>query len=357
MNEELEKFIRMSKYAGERFDLVQAGSGNSSVKLKNNIMLVKASGFLLSDVEHNKGYVKVDNKKVMGILENNELLKLSKKERDSLVSRHISDAVIESDSKPSIETFLHALLSNYTLHIHPIAVNAVTCRQDWKEILKGLFDKAVMVNYKTPGIDLALELKKEVEIFIDTYEQKPKVIFLQNHGLIVTSDNFEDIWQTTEDVLEKTENCLNIDLSKYKLTTKISGLLNKAENNYLVSYLSDDIEINKILKTNKDLFFTQPFCPDKMVFCGINAAELKSLDDIEAVRDYKIKYNELPKVLIFRDNIFFAAKNIRKARESEEIFKFHLLALTMARDSVNYLSTEETSYIGNWEAEKYRQRI
>ena len=94
-----------------------------------------------------------------------------------------------------------------------------------------------------------------------------------------------------------------------------------------------------------------------MVFCGINAAELKSLDDIEAVRDYKIKYNELPKVLIFRDNIFFAAKNIRKARESEEIFKFHLLALTMARDSVNYLSTEETSYIGNWEAEKYRQRI
>ena len=135
MNEELEKFIRMSKYAGERFDLVQAGSGNSSVKLKNNIMLVKASGFLLSDVEHNKGYVKVDNKKVMGILENNELLKLSKKERDSLVSRHISDAVIESDSKPSIETFLHALLSNYTLHIHPIAVNAVTCRQDWKEIL------------------------------------------------------------------------------------------------------------------------------------------------------------------------------------------------------------------------------
>lgn len=34
MNEELEKFIRMSKYAGERFDLVQAGSGNSSVKLK-----------------------------------------------------------------------------------------------------------------------------------------------------------------------------------------------------------------------------------------------------------------------------------------------------------------------------------
>ena len=29
---ELDKFVQISKYAGERFDLIQAGGGNSSVK-------------------------------------------------------------------------------------------------------------------------------------------------------------------------------------------------------------------------------------------------------------------------------------------------------------------------------------
>ena len=53
---ELNKLIKLSKYAGERFDLVQAGGGNSSVKLENGEMLIKASGFILSDVEINNGY-------------------------------------------------------------------------------------------------------------------------------------------------------------------------------------------------------------------------------------------------------------------------------------------------------------
>ena len=40
---ELKNFVEISKYAGERFDLVQAAGGNTSVKLKNSEMLIKAS--------------------------------------------------------------------------------------------------------------------------------------------------------------------------------------------------------------------------------------------------------------------------------------------------------------------------
>ena len=43
---EIQNFINISKYAGERFDLIQAGGGNSSVKLDNGQMLIKASGYL-----------------------------------------------------------------------------------------------------------------------------------------------------------------------------------------------------------------------------------------------------------------------------------------------------------------------
>ena len=62
---EIENFIKLSKYAGERFDLVQAAGGNSSVKLKNNEMLIKASGFLLSDLDKNNGYSRVNTKKIL----------------------------------------------------------------------------------------------------------------------------------------------------------------------------------------------------------------------------------------------------------------------------------------------------
>ena len=50
---EIKNFVEISKYAGERFDLVQASGGNSSVKITDTKMLIKASGFLLSDINEN----------------------------------------------------------------------------------------------------------------------------------------------------------------------------------------------------------------------------------------------------------------------------------------------------------------
>ncbi len=41
---EMNDFIKISKYAGERFDLTQAGGGNSSVKNDDGTMYIKASG-------------------------------------------------------------------------------------------------------------------------------------------------------------------------------------------------------------------------------------------------------------------------------------------------------------------------
>ena len=42
----MQGFIRISKYAGMRNDLAQAGGGNTSVKLDDQVMLVKSSGSL-----------------------------------------------------------------------------------------------------------------------------------------------------------------------------------------------------------------------------------------------------------------------------------------------------------------------
>ena len=56
----MQGFIQISKYAGMRNDLAQAGGGNTSVKLDDRVMLVKSSGFQLADVSENSGYSKID---------------------------------------------------------------------------------------------------------------------------------------------------------------------------------------------------------------------------------------------------------------------------------------------------------
>ena len=76
---EILDFVWMSKYAGERFDIVQAGGGNSSVKLDNNEMIIKASGFLLSDMSIENGYSRVITSSIADIIKNDKILLLSSK--------------------------------------------------------------------------------------------------------------------------------------------------------------------------------------------------------------------------------------------------------------------------------------
>ena len=51
----LEAFAKVSGIAGARADYVQGGGGNTSVKLADGLMAIKASGFCLKDIE--KDYV------------------------------------------------------------------------------------------------------------------------------------------------------------------------------------------------------------------------------------------------------------------------------------------------------------
>ena len=113
---EIKNLIEISKYAGERFDLVQAAGGNSSVKLKSDEMLIKASGFLLSDISENIGYSKVITSSVAKIVRENEILESrDKRERELLTSQFLKNATIDENNRPSIETLLHSLLLKYTL--------------------------------------------------------------------------------------------------------------------------------------------------------------------------------------------------------------------------------------------------
>lgn len=147
----MKAFIEMSKYAGMREDLVQAGGGNSACKTDAERMAVKASGYQLSDIRENYGYAIVNARMIReSFLQTEDLEKMTEKD----AQRILSEAFIEGD-RPSIETFLHSVSGKYSLHTHPVTVNILTSRPDGMQRLQEMFPQACMVPYATPGVELA----------------------------------------------------------------------------------------------------------------------------------------------------------------------------------------------------------
>lgn len=345
-------FIELSHYAGTRWDLVQAGGGNTSVKI-DNVMYIKASGYLLSEISENYGIAKVDLNKINQISKNpNVINAIDKKSRELISSELVRKATISFDNKPSIETLLHSLLDKFVLHTHSLVSNIFLVQKDWEEKLKQFFPNAIFVNYQTPGIDLAIELEKKI---LDFKENGTKIIFLQNHGIILSSKFHIDLIKTSEWISVTLEKALNIDFSQYRFSNNLLNhfkSINSNENK--VVYYSELIS-NKY-KTIKKL--AKPISPDVFVFCGYEIIDVTN--NLQNINLYNKKYGESPKIIKNITDFYIIGTTIKKIKEQEELLNFQLYISQYLENSeleYNTISDEEMFYLGNWDAEKHRQKL
>ncbi len=343
----------MAKYAGERFDLIQAGGGNVSVKLANDIMLIKSSGVSLSEMSMDRGYSKLSVSEILSVFRTPARSMRHKKNRSASAEKIMNKALV-SGPRPSVESFLHAVLGKYVLHVHSIGSIILGGAPDAGGILSNLIGDIVFIPYATPGIDLALRLKKEVDAYVSGKGKMPRLIFLKNHGVIVVGETFEEVVRLTEKTAIKIEEYLNLDLAKFRQPTRLSALLNSIDKSARSVYLSSDAWLNGLLKISPENFFIPPVSPDTAVYCGLGAHEISSFNDKRSLAKYKGRHGMLPKIIICGESLFFVAPNIRKAKEIEEVFKAHLLVVTHSR-AVEVLSPGEIKYLCCWKAEKYRQ--
>ena len=102
MTTELQQLIDMSRKLGDpHADLVILGEGNTSVRAAGDTFWVKASGTELALAERST-FVRVRFAQIMAAMDSESL-------DDAAVKQLLSDATVEGDRSPSIETFLHAL--------------------------------------------------------------------------------------------------------------------------------------------------------------------------------------------------------------------------------------------------------
>ncbi len=384
---DLNDLIEISRFAGERFDLVQAGGGNSSTKLEDGKMYVKASGMALSDVRGTGDFCCLEWRPLIEFLDR---APIDGDTRDLEVEAdNFMSALPKSGTKrPSIETLMHAALGPLTLHTHPIAVAAVVCRSDWKEKLSQLFGDAFYIDYKTPGASLAVALRQELRRR-NWQPGQSAVVFLQNHGLIVAGKNRQEVIELTEKVVDKIAASISLDLSRYKLVNFASQLVNKIcqyrQNNrseqnqqsqqhhqsqqdlqnQWIAYLSEDRCLNQAVNSDIKLLTAGCATPDQLVYCGPTGILIDS-DDFDSakrtVADFWLKFHHAPKLLILKSgaqrHLLLLGPSLRKCKEMEDVLKSHVMLQKGGLPAtLQFLPESEVNYLTNWEAEKYRQNL
>ncbi len=364
---EKDELYRLCAYAGERFDLSQAGGGNVSCLFKGDSgvrLAITASGWALSDVKGESALCELDHSALMnslGLL-GDEIKRMSKSDLERWASSQVSSARFTPEIRPSIETLMHAAVGGaFILHTHPIAVNALLCRRDWRKTIESLFPDAFCVSYTTPGVNLAYSVFVAIaEKLVGKSNERSdeKIIFLENHGLIVAAADVNRVIALTDGVLDKIEKHLDLDLSRFRITNHVTRLVSEATGQSVCSYLCEDKLLNEITEKNVDLVLSRPTWPDQLVYCGARGLHLKSLDDGKAVKDFSAEYTHAPRIIVHDNKLVFVERSLKNCQRIEDVLKAHVMMLmNSAPEDIQYLSDDEQRYLLNWEAEKVRQAM
>lgn len=177
-----EEYIFLAKLFGACLDMVQGKGGNISIK-ENDLLLIKQSGFEMSNTSFKKGYVSCSIEAIH---------KLLKENKESLET-----SVQEGKGNPSMETFFHLLPPKYIVHLHPTSMMNLLCQETLQQLFF-LYPQALLISYEQPGVQLYRS--------IYSMYRGESIIFLQNHGVIFLENTIESLLQLIVRTFQKVES-------------------------------------------------------------------------------------------------------------------------------------------------------
>jgi len=225
MNKALTELIRISRFVGKDADWTQGGSGNTSVKTRDEqFMFIKASGTALKDMSAKKGWRKINLRKARSIISDKKIAKLSSQKREAEIAERLvgcCEDKTKGNCKPSIEANLHIFLDRYVIHLHPIMVCAFLITKKGKAELAKLFADAksapLWVSYAKPGYCLAKKIGKLTIQYRKRYGRGPQILFLEKHGLFVSAASAKEALKLAEQVINRCETKINASPKRRRL--------------------------------------------------------------------------------------------------------------------------------------------
>ncbi len=326
----------ISKLVGQDSRLVQAGGGNTSVKLDDRYMLVKASGCQLADVTETNGYSVVDYRYISD--------EFAKGEVDNSREQEILSNVLVSGTRPSIETFLHSITYKYTIHTHPLGVTMYVSRTDGMDALRNMFPNAVFVGYDTPGIKLAKEYYNAMMNITDK-----SIVFLKNHGLVVSGNSVREVVKLHRSVVKRIDESLGLDFKAVAVGQQVFEAIQTVQPQSVAYRVETNAVKEAVRKAGGG--WNHAYSPDCVVYCGNKIATL-SKDYAKELSDFCVRYGKV-KAIVADGYAFAVSDTLKSAREIAEMLDF-TAQVYLSDSSVTELPDKEKDFLLNWDSEKYR---
>jgi ribulose-5-phosphate 4-epimerase/fuculose-1-phosphate aldolase len=347
----LQSFVDISQEVGKRIDYVQGGGGNTSYKIDKNLMAVKASGYKLSDITDKEGYVVINYTDIIDYYKNVNLESDIDFEKESNEITQKSIVQIEGlkSLKPSVEAGFHSFLMKYVIHSHPVYANILCCSKNGaelaKKILKDQDFSFLWIPYINPGFSLTLKIKAALDNYIWDKSNISEVIFLENHGIIVSSDSYERALLVHNKVNNAIKSFFNINESYPEISIEKTS-----ENTYIshTKYLNDFFKDSDI---TLNYFINNSLYPDQLVYLNNEIAIDNDFSKPETRK--KLIINTVTGQLFYNASL----KEVMAIEETLLGFIYVMKNISSTNLEVKTMSSNETDFINNWESEAYRKKM
>jgi rhamnose utilization protein RhaD (predicted bifunctional aldolase and dehydrogenase) len=282
----MDDFLQLCRAFGQLEELVQAGGGNISVKISDELSIIKSSGISLADVRRDYGYTIINHKQVTSSLIGKE--------------PNIMDFVVVGP-KPSLETYFHSFMKKYVVHLHPTVMNTYLCSK-----------QPGMVPYYKPGFILSQQ--------VQSYYNGQPVLYLQNHGVIFTTDTMKEMYDLIHETYESFRRPGYVSLRQYW----------------------------KLQEEWKDMYIYKVSKAETLAYLPIlRKYNIKNLTPDIALFLYSV-------VMIEEDLIFIRGPTKRKCLDILEVLRCYCESV---EDTTTVLTELQTAEVLNWPDEKYRKNL
>lgn len=316
--------------------LVQGAGGNVSWKYGDTLW-IKASGTWLAESTTKDIFVPVD------------LAHL----RQAIAQKDFSatpKVVGDSNLRPSIETFLHALMpQRVVVHLHAIEVLAHLVHDNFQADFQSLLNVSTpwaVVEYYKPGAALAAEINA---VLI----QKPmaKVIFLKNHGVVIGGADVEEVNQIMSELtLALCTRPADICPPSHLMSVTAANLIDQ--------YAPvADVDIHQ-LALNPDLFkrlsSDWALYPDHVVFLGPRAYAYRTWEALNGEEKFA---QDLPELVFIYGEGVYVTSSFNKAKQVQLRCYFDVIARQKPHSPMRVLTDIQIAELLNWDAEQYRMNL
>ncbi len=332
-------FEYVVKAIGHRQDYFPGTGGNISFKIDSETMYIKASGKRITHMNEEDGVVSLRYQPIKEYFYTVPV----QQEGESFSNALIMDSLYPyTVGRPSIETGFHTLLSDAVIHSHSAYVNLLTCGTQFEKMIETIFLGSgisyLSISYAQPGYFLTHLLRDKVM----KLSGKPKVIFMKNHGVVVSAKTLEEAVSLHEEVNNRIMHYFSLTGHEYPK----GDLCHESETRSIsrTPLLRAFVMSNMHIFENIDEYI---LFPDLTVFC----------QDIFVTRDVTFP----SKIIINKetgDIIYNTTKKEAHCIE-ENLIAFVFLLKYMKEHYITpeYISRKEADSIRNMEQEKYRKML